>query len=575
MPTRLARALLYLLGAGFLYASFFIATTWGDFYLMHYGRFLLSRGELAFKLHLLLFVLPATVLVALALAELVPRRLFRARDQAIGRRPVVMFSVAVALLVLGLAMLIRVTVLRETAMTDDENVYHFQAQLLASGRLYAESAPEPVRAFFNNQFIINNGRRFGSYFVGHSALLALASWLGIMEWVGPIAAALTALLAIGIARRVFEDAVATVTGMLLVVSPFFIFVSATHLSQPTSTVFLTLFTYSAIRIETSPDARRWWIVAALALVASVFIRPQTGVFLSLPFGLRVLYLLARGRLRPSWLSPLLSLCILGCGAVGFLAVNHALTGSIFRTGYQAYMAQGIPWLFPFGPTHTVREISQNLSQLNFWLLGWPVSLAFVPLFRRSAQAWTLAAIPVVSLVWYGVMAVPTVAAVGPVYYAETIVPLVILTASGIERAVAFARHHLGDAWPTRALIVAPVAGILACLLAFVPFEVISLRLMADIARAPYDLAEEQRLDHAVVFVRDLPALQQAPGAWVYYHRNASPDLSDPVLFVRDLGPERNLLLMTYLPDRTPYWMGMQNGRLGLHPIESGRPPASR
>src|SRR5262249_23615452 len=198
---------------------------------------------------------------------------------------------------------------------------------------------------------------------------------------------------------------------------------------------MALFIYSALRIEDAPRAARWWPLAAAALVAGVFIRPQTGVFLSLPFGIRLVYLIARGRLRPGWRGPTVSLGILGCGAVGFLAVNHALTGSVFHTGYHAYMSQAIPRMFPFGPTYPVREISQSLGQLNFWLLGWPVSLVFVPLFRRSARAWALGAIPVVALAWYGAMAVPTVAAVGPVYYAETIVPLVVLTASGIRHPV--------------------------------------------------------------------------------------------------------------------------------------------
>jgi hypothetical protein len=58
-----------------------------------------------------------------------------------------------------------------------------------------------------------------------------------------------------------------------------------------------------------------------------------------------------------------------------------------------------------------------------------------------------------------------------------------------------------------------------------------------------------------------------PGSWAYYHRNNSPDLDDPVLFVRDLGAERNKALIHFLPNRRPYWMGMTNGRLVLQPID--------
>jgi hypothetical protein len=45
-----------------------------------------------------------------------------------------------------------------------------------------------------------------------------------------------------------------------------------------------------------------------------------------------------------------------------------------------------------------------------------------------------------------------------------------------------------------------------------------------------------------------------------------PDLSDRVLFVKDLGPERNRELMRYLPSRVPYLMGMRGGDLVLLPL---------
>jgi hypothetical protein len=567
MNPRPGRALGYLLGSAFLYASFLIGATWSDAYMSGYGTFLLSRGELAFKLNLLVFILPVALLLGAAGGELLPDRLGRWFDALGERPPGRITTLAVAAIVLAVVMLVRVYVLRESVVTDDENVYHFQAQILASGRLYADSLPEPIRPFFDNQFVVNNGRWYGLYFFGHPLVLAAFLKLGLVQWVGALEAAITLLLAVGIARRVFTERTAVLTRGLLALSPFFIFVSATHLSQPTSMVLLALFVYAALRVEASPRATTWWALASAALVGAVFTRPQTGVFLSLPFLLRIAWLMLRGGLRPGWLPPAVAIVILGVGAAAFLRVNHALTGSVLHTGYQAYMAQGHTWLFPFGLFYSVREISQSLAQLNFWLLGWPISLAFVVFFQRTPQAWALASMPLIAFAWYGLVAVPTVNAVGPVYYAETIVPLVILTASGLERLIVLARERLGEIRLTRALIAAPLAGALVSLLAFVPFEVASLRLMADVTQAPYDLVESRGLNHALVFVRSLPALSVVPGSWAYYHRNNSPDLRDQVLFVRDLGAEKNKELMRYLPDRTPYLMGMADRDLVLLPLE--------
>jgi hypothetical protein len=222
--------------------------------------------------------------------------------------------------------------------------------------------------------------------------------------------------------------------------------------------------------------------------------------------------------------------------------------------------------FPRGPIVSLRELTQNLMQMNFWLLGWPMSLVFVPFFRRTPATWLLASVPMVVFAWYAVHGVPTVAAIGPVYYAEAIVPLVILSASGLDRIVGLTRERFGDTTPSRILVGWVLTSALTTLLIFVPLQLASLRLMVEVTRAPYALVEHHRLDDAVVFVRNLPAFHVRPGAWVYYHRNPQPDLSDRVLFVRDLGPEKNRVLMDYLPRRSPYLMGMRGTELVLMPL---------
>ena len=82
-----------------------------------------------------------------------------------------------------------------------------------------------------------------------------------------------------------------------------IFLSATHLSQPTSTLFRTLFIYAALRVEESATAAHWWILGRLALVATVFTRAQIGISLALPFMVRILWLMRKGTLRREWARP--------------------------------------------------------------------------------------------------------------------------------------------------------------------------------------------------------------------------------------------------------------------------------
>ncbi len=72
MFLRFRRAHAYALGAALLVAGFWTGAGLSDNYLMQYGLFTASRGELALKLHLLVFILPATVLAAAAAQELWP-----------------------------------------------------------------------------------------------------------------------------------------------------------------------------------------------------------------------------------------------------------------------------------------------------------------------------------------------------------------------------------------------------------------------------------------------------------------------------------------------------------------------
>jgi hypothetical protein len=115
------------------------------------------------------------------------------------------------------------------------------------------------------------------------------------------------------------------------------------------------------------------------------------------------------------------------------------------------------------------------------------------------------------------------------------------------------------------VLSAPVALTAVAALCFWPVYGPSLRMMADVARAPYDMVDRAGLDNAVVFVRSLPALDVVPGAWVYRPRNNSPELSDPVLYVNDLGPQ-NTALLAMLPGRRAYRMRMERGQLVLSPL---------
>ncbi len=561
---------LALAGAGLCLAAFWAAGEAAAHYMILYGRHGWAPPEIAFLLNFLLLGLPCAALATTALADALGPRLTGGFDRLDNvPRPIARGAAALGALLIGaLVTLARYGLLRDTAITDDENVYDFMARMWAAGHLSVPSPPLPVRPFFENQFIVNDGRWYGIYAPGHPLALTVGQWLGAIHWVTTIEAVLTALLGWALATRLFGRRAGLLTLGLLAVSPFFLLVSATMLGHATAALALAAFMYAATRVDETPAAARWWLAAGAALGWAGLTRPLAAAAFTLPW----LALLARAARRERRAAPGVALFVAGgvLAAALFAGYNSAVTGSPLRTGYQVF-ADTYRFTFTLGslpappPVASLYELFYSLARLNFWLLGWPVSLALAPFARRTPAGRAMALGVIATLVAYAIFRVPSINVVGPVHYGELAVPLLVLSASGIEQVAERIQRPWGRAGRATAL-AAPVALVTVAVSFFWPVYGPALRQMSNVARAPYDLAEQAGLDNAVVFVRSLPSLEAFPGAWVYRQRNNTPDLSDRVLWVNDRGAE-NARLLAWLPaGRRAYLMAMESGRLTLAPL---------
>ncbi len=535
MRARLS-VILPLAGAAWLLFAFRTSATWGDDFMPRYGSFALSRGDLSFRLSQLAFVLPAGLLLATGLGALRPSRardLFNRLSSTTWRWAIAFASVAFAT-----AMFFRFAVLEGAEVTDDENAYALQAWLVQHGALFAPSPPEALRPFFDNQFVVNDGRWYASYFVGHPAVLALARRLGVEGALGPAFAAAIVVLTWDVGRRVSGRRVAWAAAGLVAFSPFVAALFATRLSQPTNAFFLALATWAVLRIEEAPRRTAWWVLAAASASAAMLVRPQTALmFLAAVLG-PTAWRVAWRRLDAGWRAPLAGALTLGAGALVFLGVNLAQNGAVLRTGYQAYWAQGPHPEFPWSVASATRSISDGLVHLDFWLFGWPLSFLFLPFFIRRGFLVRLAGACLLVAAFYATSAVPTVAPVGPVYFGELVPALALLSASGWERVVEWCSRQ---GWPriVDVAVLSPATMTLLAALTFFPTQAWWLWRSSRVTSVPYRVAADAHLDHALVFVDVMPSRVLAPHSWAYFRRNPAPDLSDPIVWVRDLGEERN------------------------------------
>jgi hypothetical protein len=470
---------------------------------------------------------------------------------------------AILLVALGAALLpllVREVLLQGAPLTDDEAAYTFAARLLGSFRL---SMPSPTpRLFFDNAFLVNDGKLFTQYFLGWPALLALGELMHAPQLVN---AALNAALALGVfsfARRWWGFRWALLAAALAVLSPFLMVGAATLLSHTSCAAAIAWVLALSVK-ATRPDAR-WWHSALLAFsfCLAFFIRPQV----ALAFSPALVWWLIELSPRVRWRHLAAFVAVATPCAALFLAANRELTGSSFTPPYQAYLqyvvqndsrfspwkaaagAQGITNMAFAQPSKMIALSAAALLRLNVDLMGWPASL-LLALFSRGGPTRRLAVSTFAFLLLHLPVTDGGIDSFGPVHYFELAVPLVLLSVGGLRRLTAWGRK-LGARGATVVVLPALFAVTLTC---FLPIRWRELHRLTTDIRRPLDFVEEHAPPRSVIFVvRPIASTCASKPSrhFVYFRPNNRPDPSeDEVLWVNHVSLKRDLEFLAKQGDR--------------------------
>lgn len=335
----------------------------------------------------------------------------------------------------------------------DSVSYFFQAKYFSVGRLYLPAPPD-VGAF-TIENVVNDGTKWYAYgFPGWPAILALGVLAGVPWLVNPILGGLTVLLTHRLLRRLYSHSTANMVVVLLGVSPWFLFMSASFMGHPIAVVW-SLLVLLAVEKERRDGRGLWGIVAGLCLGALLLTRPIDGVLVGGVIGLWVVGV--RGaRVSPRAVAGLVT-AALAVGSLAF-AYNYALTGDALyaphmrwadetwypgadRLGFGPEIGNvGWPHIDPL-PGHGLVDViinaNSNFYMANIELFGWSFgSLGFAALalllggLRRAD--WLFFAL-LVSMVaghsFYWFSGGPDF---GARYWYQALVPLVVLTVRGMQ-----------------------------------------------------------------------------------------------------------------------------------------------
>jgi hypothetical protein len=230
--------------------------------------------------------------------------------------------------------------------------------------------------------------------------------------------------------------------------------------------------------------------------------------------------------------------------------NHVVTGNSLLFPFVYHCSwEHIGFSSLHTPYSALHNLAVSLVRLNGTLFGFPISLIFVFSFFFAKKEFgdrlafgIIGCIACAYLFYYS----PGVQDLGPVYYYETLIPLLLLSARGIQYLNNIISVHFehGKTFVLNFLII-------SCIVAFgsfVPERVSHIARLTEQIRKPYKIVQSTNIHHALVMVE----LFGKQGGVIGY-RNSSPEFTDDVIFcLYTNNMVTNRAVVNYFSDRSPY-----------------------
>ncbi len=442
----------------------------------------------------------------------------------------------------------------------------FQAKIFLSGKLSVSSPPH--KDFFNYLHVINDGRWYSQYPPGHALLLMVGLRCGVPWLIGPLAGTCSLALFYLLVKNTYQDRGTTyLSSLLLLSSPFFLFMSASHMNHTSTLLFLLLFLYF---LQRSLASRRpaHALIAGLALGYAIIIRPLDAIALGFPF---ICYLMLRAKNREvplghpaAFLSGLLAMALL------ILLYNQLTNGSPLLFGYQKkYATMGFLGSAQGGPPHTLKggviNTSNNLIGLNQYLFEWPLP-SLLPVFIVAYMA-LFSSFRLVTWEYLGLAGSALVAGGYFFYYHQDLIfgprfyycmtPFLIMLSA--RCFLALPRWLEEKGFSKRRVTATLYLALVFCFLD--SFALSVPRLVKQYSHDYWWVTDKlhttvrrQGITNAIVFM-DCRHLPGTPAPRLIFYGSGfqfkSPQLTDEVIYALDLG-ERNSELMRAFPGRKYY-----------------------
>jgi Dolichyl-phosphate-mannose-protein mannosyltransferase len=534
-----------------------------------------SRGELNSWVGSVFLLLPAALLLGYGFASSAGDRLLRAGETIRAWTPQQWRTalVAVTLVAFAAARLGRAVFLFDLPITDDEYAVAFGGRILATGHLMTRLPL--LREALPDLFLYWRDGAVGSFdWPGGQAVAAIATLTRLDPWIWTLLAVVPIPALALIAARRLSRPWGMVAVALYLASPMASLLSLTAHSQLASRACLALALLAFDGADRAGGLRRW-LGMGVALGLAFLCRPLETAFFCLPIAAWIVWRLVRRDRAYAAAIPGLALPVLAA-VVALVAHSYGMTGTWLPARFALAANTDVmtrPLWVRFGDNAVY-----NLLMLAIWFLG-PLGLLLVAIgVLSNAFTRLLGACVLADLALALTHDNPGLHIVGPIHYSECAVPLTIVATYGLSHLLTSARQRGFDARPIASMVM---AALVVALGIFTALQAVALRDQADVQRSVYSAIESAvKADEgkAVVLTpwmlaltNAVPALRET-GSWVHDWRRPQLDLSDDVLFLRDV-PGGEAILKQQLPGRRFFRVqhDPRSPQLTLIPLAGGEP----
>lgn len=479
--------------------------------------------------------------------------------------------ILIVIFAFGLINYIGSIILENIPHSQDEVAYIFQAKIFNSGKLFFPSLPENLGRFFDHEFIVNNGKWFGMYTPGTSLLLSLGEIFKITNYINPILGTFSIIVIFFLAKRLLQTNVALLTILLMLISPFFLLLSASYMSHTPALFFTALSLY----LLTKKAYFLSGVMLGLLFITRPFNSLLLAPFLSLSLLVKSFIYSNKMKVHAQLYKLLKILVKISFPLLVFIFLqflyNYYLSGSFIKFPYQVYGPyisvgfgeKGVEWPVDFTPYKSLGNIAFNFYSLLDMLFAWPyfLTLSFIPFAffakRKIMPLFLLIFFFIHVLGYFFYFGAGTF--YGPRYWLEPSFSLIMLTALGIVNLYEILKLRFGKI-PT----FMSVSCIVLLLFLYGGYRLFSTLPFYKSYNGMYKVEMPKIETSALVFI-------EGHNVWQEYGRyffQQSPNLTDKIIFARNesihnvpknLSPLDNKILINYFKNRKPYLV--KNGNL--------------